>query len=480
MIISSFMLKFQNSFSKLPSILFENVLPTPLKEPILMAFSDRCAQDIDWKSFGLDSEKTTRWLNGSERLPGDQRIATRYAGHQFGVWAGQLGDGRAISLGEYLDSRGQRWEIQTKGSGLTPFSRMGDGKAVIRSSVREFLCSEAMHALKIPTTRALALINGNDSVRRERMERSALMARVFPSNLRFGHFEYCFHFQEKEALRELIRYSRETFFPETKSTAEMLAEVSARTANLLAHWMSVGFCHGVMNTDNMSFLGITIDYGPFGFLEDTNLAHICNHSDPQGRYSFQNQPEIALWNLDRLFQCFIDFVPVEELRRILSNFQQCYEATWLDLFRAKLGLEATHSGDRGLIESLLIQMHEDRLDFTHFFRSLSAGKEDPFYLSNGSISAGMRDWALQYFERLDLEEKPATLRKQDLIKVNPKFILRNYIAQMIIDEVEHDENRALNDWLKILENPFDEHPKFEKFALPTPSDKKDCEVSCSS
>jgi uncharacterized protein YdiU (UPF0061 family) len=265
------MVTFNNTFKTLPKFFYEVVKPTPIKNPKLIHVT-KLRDEL-----GLTDVDLTSWLNGELHLSGEERISSRYAGHQFGVWAGQLGDGRAISLGEI---NGQ--EVQTKGSGLTPFSRMGDGKAVIRSSVREYLCSEAMFGLGIPTTRVLALLTGDDKVRRETIERSAIVARVFPSNLRFGHFEMAFHFQKDEELNALIDYTNKNFFP-GKTIEEMLREIVKRTAHLMAHWQNVGFCHGVMNTDNMSVLGLTIDYGPFGFLEDTVLNYICNHSDHQGR-----------------------------------------------------------------------------------------------------------------------------------------------------------------------------------------------------
>ena len=291
--MSRFNINFDNSFQKLPAFLYEHVAPTLLKQPLLIHVTELK------KELGLESLSDSdlqKWLNGEIRISNEQRIATRYAGHQFGSFAGQLGDGRAISLGEILSSDGKRWEIQTKGSGMTPFSRMGDGKAVIRSSVREYLCSEAMYGLRIPTSRVLAIIIGEDKVYRETIERSAIIARVFPSNIRFGHFEMCYHYNRKDVLNDLIEYTRYTFF-DGVSIEEMLAQIIDKTALLMAHWQTAGFCHGVMNTDNMSILGITIDYGPFVFLEDTDLSHVCNHSDHQGRYAYDNQPSVAAWNL---------------------------------------------------------------------------------------------------------------------------------------------------------------------------------------
>ncbi|MBC7626428.1 protein adenylyltransferase SelO family protein, partial [Ferruginibacter sp.] len=342
-------INFDNSFQKLPAFLYEHVAPTPLKKPTLIHVTGLK------KELGLESLSDSdlqKWLNGETRLSNDQTIATRYAGHQFGSFAGQLGDGRAISLGEILTSDGKRLEIQTKGSGKTPFSRMGDGKAVIRSSVREYLCSEAMHGLGIPTSRVLAIIIGEDKVYRETIERSAIVARVFPSNIRFGHFEMCYHYDRKAVLKDLIEYTRHTFF-EGVSVEEMLVQIIDNTAMLMAHWQNVGFCHGVMNTDNMSVLGITIDYGPFGFLEDTHLSHVCNHSDYNGRYAYNNQPSIAAWNLQKLLLCFSDHLPKERLQNLLKTFSESFHDYYQKLCQGKLGLTSFQSEDYQIFSSLL-------------------------------------------------------------------------------------------------------------------------------
>lgn len=454
------------SFQSLPKILWEEVRPTPLTGPRLAGLSSSCAKLLGVNEGFLRSEAGTRWLNGEERIPGDQRISTRYAGHQFGHWAGQLGDGRAISLLEFLDERGGRWEIQTKGSGLTPFSRRGDGKAVVRSSVREFLCSEAMAGLGIPTTRALALLTGEDPVQRETVEKSALLARAFPSNLRFGHFEYCAHFRQPLALRALLDYTKKYFYPGCATDLDLYREVVKRTAELIAGWMAVGFCHGVMNTDNLSILGLTIDYGPFGFLETTRLAHVCNHSDDQGRYAFGRQPAIGFWNLERLAVCFTETVPREDLIRALEEYGPLFSAAFLANFRQKLGFYEARPVDEDFIRGTLTMMEMNELDFTSFFR-------DPL----GSPAPD--EWKQAYQERLG-QEAPSPDREARTKRVNPLFVLRNYIAQEVIDDVEAGGTRLLNDWLRVLEDPFGEHPGFGHYARPTPPDRRNLIVSCSS
>lgn len=472
-------MKFENSFRTLPSLFFEDVTPTPLSQPELFHTSHTLKKEI---SLELDDRELLLWLNGTLKMPNEQRIATRYAGHQFGVWAGQLGDGRAISLGELITS-GKRYEIQTKGSGITPFSRFGDGKAVIRSTVREYLCSEHMHALGIPTTRALALIIGNDPVQRETVERSALIARVFPSNLRFGHFEYAFHFKENNSLQALVDYSLKYFFKECRNPQEMLFEISKRTAHLMAQWMSVGFCHGVMNTDNMSLLGLTIDYGPFGFMEDFNPYWICNHSDTHGRYSYVNQPRVALWNLDRLLWCFSDLVPKTDLQNVFDSFLPLYENYWCERFRKKLGLTKPIAEDTELIQEFLDILEAHKLDFTFYFRELSelvSMSAEPSLMDTIWAPDYWQNWIQKYRSRILLENTDINVIKTLIQRQNPKFVLRNYIAQEIIQSVENNDKALFEKWFYILTHPYDDHPDFDHYSKPPIESAKNLILSCSS
>ena len=473
------MLKFNNTFRTLPPFLYENVVPTPILDPKLIHVT-KLKDELD---LNLNPKELTDWLNGTLHLNGEERISSRYAGHQFGVWAGQLGDGRAISIGE-IDNEHGHFEIQTKGSGLTPFSRMGDGKAVIRSSVREYLCSEAMFGLKIPTTRVLALIVGEDKVYRETVEKSALVARVFSSNIRFGHFEMCYHFEKKNELDALIEYTRTHFF-HGLSVEEMLSEVVETTAKLIARWQSVGFCHGVMNTDNMSVLGLTIDYGPFGFLEDTALNFICNHSDHQGRYSYGQQPSVGMWNLERFMVCFMGHVPKEKLQEILNQYPTHFEKYFLKLFREKLGLMEHEEDDYKLVIEGLQALSKLSVDFTYFFRSLSSyrrGEVESFkviwdyYGKREELIA----WMGKYDERLSRENSLDSERCVRMNEVNPKYVLKNYIAQEVIEDVEKGSSEKLNTWLNILYFPFHEHPEFNHYSAPTPPEHKNYVVSCSS
>jgi uncharacterized protein YdiU (UPF0061 family) len=466
--------RFDNSFSGLPPFLFERVEPTPIKNPRLIHIIPEMKEKL---GLGLSDEELMRWLNGELRLPGEQRISTRYAGHQFGVWAGQLGDGRAISLGEILTAKNERLEIQTKGSGLTPFSRMGDGKAVIRSSVREYLCSEAMAGLRIPTTRVLALMTGDDEVYRETVENSAIVARVFPTNIRFGHFEMLYHYDKKDELKALIQYTRDTFFG-GMSVRDMLTEVIKRTAHLMAEWMAVGFSHGVMNTDNMSILGLTIDYGPFGFMEDTSLNFVCNHSDQRGRYAFGQQPGVAHWNLSRLLVCFLDELPQEELQKLMDEYPAIFQERLLELGKRKLGLVETDAGDQSLFLDLYQIMGKLNVDFTFTFRCLSSDLK-PFRDYYGQREE-MEQWLKRYEERLSRERSTAGERRTMMKKVNPKYVLRNYIAQEVIAEVESGSSKLLMRWLDVFSDPYEEHSELNAYSFPTPYEHKNIEVSCSS
>ncbi len=473
------MIKFDNTFRTLPPFFYENVVPTPIKNPKLI----HRTKLSDELNLNLSDSELVEWINGQKKLEGEQRIATRYAGHQFGVWAGQLGDGRAISLGEIVNEKG-RFEIQTKGSGLTPFSRMGDGKAVVRSSVREYLCSQAMAGLGIPTTDVLALLVGEDDVYREKVEKSAVVARVFPTNIRFGHFEMCFHFNKHEELKALIEYTNKNFFP-GHSLEGMVQEIVKRTAELMARWQNVGFCHGVMNTDNMSILGITIDYGPFGFLEDTVLNYVCNHSDHRGRYAYNQQPSIGMWNLERLLVCFLNVVPKEKLQEILNEYPRYFEQEYLRLSRLKMGLELNEAGDHELLVEALKMLSSLSIDYTFFWRSLcdyGPGNRESFkalwdYYGNREE---LNSWLEKYSERLKREGSVQKERSKKMKENNPKYVLKNYIAQEIIEDVEMGNSLKLREWLQVFQNPFLEHQDFERYAGPTPPEHKNYEVSCSS
>ena len=457
--------------------------PRPLAEPHWVARSERLADELGLRDW-LASADALAALAGSGVAASTQPFASVYSGHQFGVWAGQLGDGRALMLGE-IDTPTGTMEVQLKGSGLTPYSRMGDGRAVLRSSIREFLCSEAMHALGIPTTRALAVIGSPTPVRRETIETAAVVTRVAPSFLRFGHFEHFAHTaQDNVALRQLFEASAARYFPGIAATPEALLEaVARRTARLVAQWQLVGFCHGVMNTDNMSLLGLTIDYGPFGFLDAFDPQHICNHSDDRGRYRYASQPGVAFWNLHALAQALMPLVdgpPEAASKRLLAaleSYKAEFAAAMLGGLRRKLGLVSEHDDDAALADDLLKLMAEDRADYTIAWRRLAdLDAACDCFLQRDKFDA----WAARYRERLALESSDDTERGARMQRANPKFVLRNHLAQRAIERAQAGDFSETQRLLKVLERPFDEQPEHEADAGFPPDGAHTIEVSCSS
>jgi uncharacterized protein YdiU (UPF0061 family) len=439
----------------------------------------------DW----IEGDEALALLSGNA-LPAGGTLATVYSGHQFGVWAGQLGDGRALLLGE-VDTPAGPLELQIKGAGLTPYSRMGDGRAVLRSSIREFLCSEAMHALGIPTTRALAIVGSPLPVRREEIETAAVVTRVAPSFLRFGHFEHFTHTaQDEAALRRLADATIERYFPELRQHAEpyaaLLEEATRRTARLLAQWQAVGFCHGVMNTDNMSVLGLTIDYGPFGFLDAFDPGHVCNHSDHEGRYAYARQPNVAFWNLHAFAHALLPLLgDTERALAALEPYKSEFPAALLAAMRAKLGLRSERDDDHALVDELLRRMATDRTDFTITFRRLAT-----FSTAAGAPNDAVRDlfidraafdaWAARYAERLRAEGSIDAERSARMNRVNPKFVLRNHLAETAIRRAREGDFGEVRRLLAVLECPFDEQPEHEADAGFPPDWAGGLEVSCSS
>jgi uncharacterized protein YdiU (UPF0061 family) len=427
-----------------------------------------------------------------------QPLSAVYSGHQFGVWAGQLGDGRAILLGEVATANGPV-ELQLKGAGLTPYSRMGDGRAVLRSSIREFLCSEAMAALGIPTSRALSVTGSDQGVVRETIETSAVVLRMAPTFVRFGSFEHWSSRRKTDELKILADYVIERFYPQLRAEANpyaaFLAEVTRRTAELMAHWQAVGFMHGVMNTDNMSILGETLDYGPFGFMEAFDSGHICNHSDQQGRYAYSMQPQIGHWNCYALGQALLPLInEVEAAQAALDVYQPAFAAKIDALLHAKLGLVTEQDGDRALFDAMFALLDANHADFTQFFRSLGNLRVDAAGIAddagNAHPDAALRDlfldrgafdgWAMQYRERLRAEHSVDTERKRAMDAVNPKYVLRNYLAQVAIEKAQNKDFTEVARLLSVLQRPYDEQPEHEAYAALPPDWASHLEVSCSS
>jgi uncharacterized protein YdiU (UPF0061 family) len=469
----------------------------PFPEPHWVATSDDCAALLgwppDWATRG--DWRAVDVLTGRASWPGLETMATVYSGHQFGVWAGQLGDGRALLLGEWqAEAGGPSFEVQLKGAGRTPYSRMGDGRAVLRSSIREFLCSEAMHGLGVPTTRALCVAGSALPVMRETPETGAVVTRVAPSFLRFGHYEHFAHSGQHESLRRLVEFTIATYFPELRDGADgldplhaWLGEVVRRTAATVAHWQAVGFAHGVMNTDNMSILGLTIDYGPFGFLDGFDPGHICNHSDTGGRYAFARQPNIAWWNLHALAHALRPLCadPDTTLPPVLDTFGDRFIDAYSEHMRAKLGLDLAQDGDKDLLDDLLGMMAGERVDMTIALRALSAfdrgSAGTPAAFRDHFIDRGAADaWGERYLRRLEAEPRSDAERRAAMDRANPKFVLRNHLAQEAIAKAEAGDFGTVRTLHELLRRPYDEQPGHERFAALPPDWARHIEVSCSS
>ena len=479
-------LVWNHGFAALGPDFYTKLRPTPLPAPHWVGSSDSVAQLIGLTSSRLRSDEALQAFTGNALPAGSQPLASVYSGHQFGIWAGQLGDGRAILLGETANG----YEIQLKGAGRTPYSRMGDGRAVLRSSIREFLCSEAMQALGIPTSRALCITGSPAPVRREEVETAAVVTRVAPSFVRFGHFEHFAANGLEPQLRALADYIIDRYYPACRDGtdgsgnpyAALLQAVSERTAHLMAQWQAVGFCHGVMNTDNMSILGLTIDYGPFQFLDAFVPDHVCNHSDAQGRYAYNRQPNVAYWNLFCLAQALLPLIGNEDLARAaLEPYKTMFPEAFMARMRAKLGLTAVREGDAALIDGILLLLAQNSVDYTIFWRRLShaVGNSDfepvrDLFADRAAFDA----WLLSYSELLALDGKaPAA---DLMLKTNPKFVLRNHLGEQAIRAAKLGDFSELQTLQRLLERPFDEHPGHDAYAAFPPDWASSIEISCSS
>ena len=482
-------LEFDNRFAALPETFHSRVTATPVPAPYLVTSSPAALKLLE-----LDADQMTRpeWvetLAGNRVLPGMDPVAALYAGHQFGHYVPQLGDGRAILLGEIKTTGGAGWEVQIKGAGRTPYSRGGDGRAVLRSSIREYLCSEAMHALGIPTTRALAIIGSDKPVYREDEETAAIVTRLAPSFVRFGSFEVFYYRNQIEPIKQLADYVIARNYPELATLAdpypEFLRQVSLRTADLMAQWQAVGFSHGVMNTDNMSILGLTLDYGPFGFLDAFDPGYICNHSDTAGRYAFDQQPDVAAWNLTKLAQALVPLMSVEAASAAIAEYPKAFGKSYLERMAAKFGLPP--GADAANIVLAAIQLlGKQHIDYTIFMRALC-----DFDSAESALNSHLRDlfldreafdaWATQYAAALRAHALPNTERSLALRQLNPKYILRNHLAEVAIRRAaDHRDYSEIERLYTLLAKPYDEHPGFETYAQEPPDWAKQIEVSCSS
>ena len=483
-------LSFDNTYARLPEAFYARLNPTPFDSPPYLVHANPAAAGLVDLDPGQFNRPEFAGLFGCSMLaPGMDPLAMLYSGHQFGVYVPQLGDGRAILLGEVRNERGETWDLHLKGAGMTPFSRDGDGRAVLRSTIREYLCSEAMHSLGIPTTRALCLVGSDHKVYREQIETAATLVRMAPSHVRFGTFEIFYYRKQHEHLRVLADYVIEQYFPHLALHADryprFFAEVVERTAKLIAQWQAVGWAHGVMNTDNMSILGITLDYGPFGFMDDYDAGFICNHSDHNGRYAFNQQPYIGLWNLSCLAQALLPLVEKEALKAALDRYTSLFEDQYRSLMRAKLGLREERAEDDELVRDLLGLLQESRADYTIVFRELGTFRSDPG-VSNDRLREHFLnrerfdEWAARYRDRLRSEQSRDEDRRRCMNQVNPKYVLRNYLAHTAIEKAQQKDFSEIGRLLTLLQDPYSDQPGMDAYAVPPPNWGKHLSVSCSS
>ena len=485
-----------DSFLTLGEEFLSKVKPTPfVSESRLIHYNKNAAQLLNFKS-GIEQEALfVDVFSGKQTLQNASPFSMLYAGHQFGHLNPQLGDGRAIIIAEVKNKENQNWELQLKGSGPTPYSRGADGRAVLRSTIREYLCSEAMHGLGIPTTRALCMTASDDEIYRENIESGAILTRLAPSHVRFGSFEIFYYRHQYNHIQKLADHVIKQHYPELLSEENpylaLLSEVIKRTAKLIAQWQSVGFAHGVMNTDNMSILGLTLDYGPYGFLDNYDPGYICNHSDHEGRYAFDQQPKIGLFNLSCLAQALLPLIDkspdkaAELAKEKLEKYQTVFVHKFSNLMRKKLGLEKEHTQDKKLLENLLSLMADDNVDHTILFRRLcdfnSCELNDNSDIRDIFIQRDLFDvWAENYQQRLAQESNNDEQRAITMKKVNPKYILRNYMAEGAIKKAENKDYSEIESLFNLLQNPFAEQPKNEAYADFPPEWAQEISVSCSS
>jgi uncharacterized protein YdiU (UPF0061 family) len=477
--------------------------PTPVQTPRLLAWSAEVAALLGLDEAALAAPEFAAVFGGNALYEGMEPYAANYGGHQFGAWAGQLGDGRAITLGEVVTARGDRWELQLKGAGTTPYSRRADGRAVLRSSIREFLCSEAMHHLGVPTTRALSLVTTGDQVLRDmfydgraKLEPGAIVCRVAPTFIRFGTFELPASRRDLDLLNRLIDFTIRQYFP-GRTRDEWFAEICERTALMVAHWMRVGFVHGVMNTDNMSILGLTIDYGPYGWIDDFDPEWTPNTTDAGGRrYRFGHQPQVAYWNLVQLANALAAVFPsTEPLYAGLDRYVAAFDAQSRRDVAAKLGLLECTDDDVALMEDLQRLLKQAEVDMTIFFRLLADAPVDgalPATVATAFYDEGrMREatpaleaWGRRYVDRLRRDGRDPAERRAAMNQVNPKYVLRNYLAQEAIDRAEAGDPSLVHELLDLLRRPYDEQPGRDRFFARRPDwarDRPGCSMlSCSS
>ncbi|WP_029935427.1 protein adenylyltransferase SelO [Thiomicrospira pelophila] len=468
---------FTQTYLEIPADFYTQLSPEPLVQAHLVALN----RDLIQQQHVDLSEQTILDIAAGKVVEGMSPLAQKYTGHQFGYYNPDLGDGRGILLGQWQTPQGEHFDWHLKGAGRTPYSRRGDGRAVLRSVIREYLASEALHALSVPTTRALAIASGDEQVWRESLEPRANLIRVTPTHIRFGHFEWAAS-QSPQHSQTLADYVIKHHYPECASEPKpyesLLKLILQRTARTIAHWQAVGFNHGVMNTDNMSILGETFDFGPYAFFDDCQIDYICNHTDTGGRYAYNEQPNVGLWNGQVLAQAFEPLIESAEKRQdSLNDYVEAYNQNYVDLMRAKLGLTNPQPKDKLLIADLLICLDKHRVDYHVFMRSLAdLNNPHPVWPQTDDYQA----WLLAYKQRLEQETLTEAQRSELILNTNPALVLRNYIAQHIIEQAEKGDRDIVDQWRQWLASPFIENPEWQQWTQPPHSHLKGHQLSCSS
>ena len=476
--------RFDNSYSKLPESFISKTTPTPVKSPELIILNDKLAKELNLNFSLLDKKKLSELFSGNSLPEGSNAISQAYAGHQFGHFT-MLGDGRAVLMGEHISKNNERFDIQFKGSGKTPFSRNGDGRAVLGPMLREYVISEAMHALKIPTTRSLAVVKTGEQVVRENILQGAILTRVASSHLCVGTFQYITARQNQGELKELIDYTINRHYPNIKQTknqaVDLLKVLMEKQIDLVINWMRVGFIHGVMNTDNMTISGETIDYGPCAFMDTYDPQTVFSSIDEFGRYAYFNQPSITKWNLARFAECLVPLIDDDKDKainfatEIINSFEKNYEKKWLNMMRDKLGLYGEEPKDQVLILDLLTWMHQYKVDYTNTFCFLMSIKikNDEVYNNENFLL-----WKKRWEERLKLNNNSSEKYLKLMKSVNPQIIPRNHKVEEALEASNNDDFTKLKELIKVLENPYQTQKNINNYQLPAYLDDQKYQTFC--
>jgi len=481
----NFKIDFKNSYAALPNNFYARLNPEPVKQPVLIKINNKLAEDLGIDTNNIEASILEEIFSGNKILSNSDPIAMTYAGHQFGHWVPQLGDGRAILLGEIIAKDGLRKDIQLKGSGKTPFSRMGDGRAWLGPVIREYILSEAMNALSVPTTRALSIIKTGENIIREKIYPGAILARVANSHIRVGTFQYFASRKDIKSLKILTDYVLDRHYPnllkDKNKYLKFLENVALKQAYLVAKWMSLGFIHGVMNTDNTSITGETIDYGPCAFMDNFNYNQVFSSIDHMGRYSYKNQPEIMKWNLACLATCLLPLInedenkALSEAQKVIDSISDTYENFWLKNFRAKFGLHKSFTKDKDLINDFLSLMEKHNLDFTLSFQGLAKINNEGSLLKNYD---DFNRWKLKYYDRLNQENIILAERIKTIKFANPVYIPRNHVIEKIITESLENDFARFHAFNKCLSNPFEENKEYTEFSKAPLDNEKVLETFC--